>query len=295
MGTSSTGYGGRMLDRTLGLLRHYRRNRRFARADYAAFAESNAAFERHAGRGVEGARILDLGCGQRFPATLLFHSLGALATGIDTDVVGPFPTGRAWWRMLRESGFERVLKTAVRRALFDREYYRELGRLARRPLRFRGLDLRVMDARALAFPDGAFDFVHSVAVFEHLIDVPGVLAEMARVLRPEGLGFVEVHLFPSLSGGHHPDWLLPDEVPRTRVPPWDHLRERRHPADAYLNRWRERQYLEAFERRFTILERRSRREGERFLTPDLARGLSAYSRDELLTRTLSVVLRPRRP
>ena len=51
------------------------------------------------------------------------------------------------------------------------------------------LDLHVQDARALEFPDGAFDGCLCISVIEH---VPGdddaaVMAEMWRVLRPGGL------------------------------------------------------------------------------------------------------------
>jgi SAM-dependent methyltransferase len=51
-----------------------------------------------------------------------------------------------------------------------------------------GLDLRVEDARALSFPDGAFDAAVCVSVIEH---IPGegdaaAMAELWRVLRPGG-------------------------------------------------------------------------------------------------------------
>ncbi|MEZ0394898.1 MAG: class I SAM-dependent methyltransferase [Anaerolineales bacterium] len=44
------------------------------------------------------------------------------------------------------------------------------------------------------FPDGYFDFVFSNQVLEHVEDLEGVLAEIRRVLKPDGRS---VHLFPS--------------------------------------------------------------------------------------------------
>lgn len=292
--TFSTGHGGGFLDRTLSLLRQYRHNRSFAAHDYGVFQECRAAFERHAGRPITGARVLDIGCGQRFPVTLLFRAFGAETTGIDTDVVEPRLTPSACLRMIRANGVERFVKTAVRRAIFDGAYFRELGLLADRPLPFRDLDLKLMDARALDFPPAHFDLVHSNAAFEHMADVPRVLDEMARTLKPGGFAVVGVHLFPSLSGGHHLDWASPDASPSARVPPWDHLRENLHPAHPYLNRWREREFLAAFEQRFEILEHRSWFEGEKLLTPEIERELApAWTRDELLKRSIRVTLRLR--
>ena len=36
---------------------------------------------------IKGKRLLDAGCGQKYPFSLLFHSYGNIVTGIDLDVV----------------------------------------------------------------------------------------------------------------------------------------------------------------------------------------------------------------
>jgi SAM-dependent methyltransferase len=46
--------------------------------------------------------------------------------------------------------------------------------------------LRVMDAQELDFADASFDFVYSFHALEHIPDKDRALAEMRRVLRPDG-------------------------------------------------------------------------------------------------------------
>jgi len=60
------------------------------------------------------------------------------------------------------------------------------------------LDLRVADARALPFPDGAFDAVACVSVIEHVADVGDAvaMAEMWRVLRPGGVLHLTTNVAP---------------------------------------------------------------------------------------------------
>jgi len=264
----------------------FRRRGRIAGWDWDSFRASSAALERHAKRPLKGARVLDLGCGPRFPATLLFHSFGARVTGIDLDVLPP----GEWPRLFRPGGPARFARALARRCLFDPGYYRALRLRAGRPLRFQGLDLRRMDAGRLDFPDGEFDLVHSTAVFEHLEDVPAAVRETARVLAPSGVAVVVIHLFPSLSGGHHPEWAFPDEEIVRRVPPWDHLRGNLFPAGVPLNRRREREFREAVEAAFEIAGEERFTEGEGLLTPEIERELPGYGRAELTTRAVRWVL-----
>jgi SAM-dependent methyltransferase len=50
------------------------------------------------------------------------------------------------------------------------------------------------DGRSIPFPDDSFDVIYSSNTLEHVRDIDGLLAEMARVLRPNG---VMVHLMPT--------------------------------------------------------------------------------------------------
>ena len=54
----------------------------------------------------------------------------------------------------------------------------------------KAVDLRVMDATDLDFPDAAFDLVYSFHALEHIADDRGALREMNRVLKPGGLACI---------------------------------------------------------------------------------------------------------
>jgi len=139
------------------------------------------------------------------------------------------------------------------------------------------------DVGALPFPDNSLDLGISMAAFEHFLDVPQVVAELYRVIRPGGLVWVGIHLFTCPSGGHNLSFTgIPLRTIPARVDPWDHLRQRRLPFHVPLNEWRRDQYLEMFARHFHILKHYCAvREGEGLLTPTLEAELSAYDRDEL--------------
>jgi SAM-dependent methyltransferase len=132
------------------------------------------------------------------------------------------------------------------------------------------------DAADLPFPDGSFDLVFSVAVFEHLLELPRALAEMHRVLAPGGR--VHASFGPIWSGGkgHHLSIRIGDRELRHFIPEKNPLPDFSHlllgpdemrvalarrlepewvePAVEYvyfggaINRLFHHQYVEAFER-----------------------------------------------
>ena len=58
------------------------------------------------------------------------------------------------------------------------------------------------------FQDEAFDNVFSWSAFEHVRDVPSVLREIHRVLKPTGKAFIQVYpWFYSRYGSHLTDWI----------------------------------------------------------------------------------------
>ncbi len=217
-------------------------------------------------------RVLDLGNGPLRPQYMLLKAAGHRVYGID---------------LINQSGPSSVdVAYGIARWL----YRRKLGLPAEAAA---GPTLVCGNVGALPFRDNSFDLATSVAAFEHFLNVPTVVAELHRVLRPGGLVWVVIHLFTSLSGGHN---LSATEIPLRGVPtgvdPWDHLRKRRLPVRAPLNEWRRDQYLETFSRSFEIVKHEcGTREGQELLTPALQAELSHYSRDELTCRSYIIMAR----
>jgi len=295
--STMSGQGIPLVDRARSAINVFRAHRRsqFSNAEAAVRHHRNMVdlVRDHCGCSIEGARVLDLGCGQQVTQTLLFHADGASVTGIDTEVPTHRMTPGVFRQSWQQNGPERAVKSLARHVLFDSAFYGELARVYGHPLDRSGLDLRLEDATAMRFEDDTFDFVYSMAVFEHIEDVEGAVREVNRVLKPGGLAVITPHLFPSISGGHNLEWSRPDEAPSPRVPAWDHLREHRFPANTYLNRWKRADYDRAFRNGLTVVEELMEREGESILTPELETELTAagYTRDDLLTKTVMYLCR----
>ena len=146
-----------------------------------------------------------------------------------------------------------------------------------------GSGLLCGDAARIPTSGNAFDLVTSIAAFEHFLDAPGVVREMHRVLRPDGIVYCGIHPFTCLSGGHNVQLMgLPIEQMPEGVEPWDHLRERRLPFHVPLNEWRIRQYVDEFSRHFEVLENRCFGwEGADLLTAEIEMEVASYSLEEL--------------
>lgn len=265
-----------------------------SRADWGVFVSTRERIEKYI-KDVKDKLILDVGCGQTAAQPLLFNNFGYRVVGIDM-----FPLER--YRRLGKAGFPLNLrlrlgriKRLIREYYFYKKYYMELEVLAGRPLSFKGLDVRQMDILKTEFPDGYFDAVISNAVFEHIPDIDAACSQIKRVTKKDGYLVIGIHLFPSLSGGHHDQWRDPASVREPSVPPWDHLRRQSSPVDPSLNRLRLQDYIRVFEKCFTILDlirdeshvERSRR----FLTPQIKTELSDYSEDELLMRSVVLIMK----
>ncbi len=216
-------------------------------------------------------RVLDLGNGSLRPQYTLLQAAGCAVYGID------------WVNRPRRNFFKTAY--AIARAL----YRWKLGV----PLRDPVPRLICGDVARLPFAAESFDLITSVAAFEHFLDVPAVVSEVARVLKPGGLIYARIHLFACPSGGHN---VKITEIPLRRLPAgvdaWDHLRRRRLPIDVPLNEWRKEQYLVEFRKRFEILKDYcAMREGEQLLTPEIESELAPYNRDELTCGAYVIVAR----
>ncbi len=217
-------------------------------------------------------QILDLANGRLRPQYTLFKRLGHAVTGIDM----------ANWPQRSAINLAYV----VARQLYTWRMGITYERRNRRTL-------VCVDVGRLPFPDAAYDLVISAAAFEHFLEVPAVVAEVKRVLKPGGVAWIAIHLFACPSGGHNVTFT---EYPLQHMPPgvdpWDHLRQRRLPFTVPLNEWRQAQYVAEFARHFEIIKTYCRtREGEALLTPALEAELRAYSRDELTCAQFVIVAR----
>jgi SAM-dependent methyltransferase len=216
-------------------------------------------------------RILDLANGRLRPQYQLLSAAGHHAVGIDL-INRPQAIG------LEEIGY-RVARWLYRR--------RVPGSIAN--------NLICGDVGLLPLPGNYFDVVTSIAAFEHFLNVPAVVAEVQRVLRPGGVAYIRIHPFACPSGGHNVKLM---EIPLRHLPggveAWDHLRRRRLPFHVPLNEWRIQQYADEFAKHFEIVKQYcAMREGEELLTPEIERELSTYTRDELTCGAYVIVARKR--
>jgi SAM-dependent methyltransferase len=250
------------------------------------------------GRSLSGSRVLEVGCGQRAVMPLLFAARGAEASAVDVEIPTYDMNVRSFFRVLRRNGLHRAVKSASRHLLFDRRFFTGLAEACDVILRpFPTIDVEVNDVARAELPRDRFDMVFSFNVMEHIVDVESAVRNMNAALKSEGVGFVTVHLFPSLSGGHcmdwqyaldpaYPEWGIPADVP-----PWDHLRENRFPADSFLNKLRLADYRRIFHRETAAVAEEDTREGLELLSLAPRELLETYGRDDLTTVLASFTFR----
>jgi 2-polyprenyl-3-methyl-5-hydroxy-6-metoxy-1,4-benzoquinol methylase len=95
------------------------------------------------------------------------------------------------------TGYGAAILAERAKQVYAIDYSRQALRYARKHYVRPNLSFSRMSAQQLDFPSASFDFVMSSEVFEHLDDQAGHLAEVARVLRPDGICFV---------GTPNPEW-----------------------------------------------------------------------------------------
>lgn len=238
-----------------------------------------------------GLRILDIGCGMLYWQTMMLHSLGAKVTGIDHEYIRSDRKADKYLHLLKTQGLERMLKTFYWDYSYRGKYEKALQECTPFPLIKNNLDLYEHKAETLPFADNSFDLVVSHEVLEHIADIPQAISEIKRVLKPGGFTYHTIHLFSSISGGHHMEWKFPDEKPSTKVPAWDHLRKKQFPEHpSWLNELPESAFKEAFYNIFDVLLwEPSVYEGKTQLTPEIRQELAQYTEEALLKKGVIVV------
>jgi SAM-dependent methyltransferase len=244
---------------------------------------------RHFGARLAECRVLDFGCGYRYPNVVLLSADVREMVGVDVA-----PLFRDGWQLpVREHLSRRKVGTALESAVQYAEsarYYRHLERIKGTPVRHEAYRVVRYQGDCLPFEDGSFDCVISNAVLQELpLPLERFAREIARVLKPGGFIDLEWHNFYSLTGNYRGD-------EASRREPWGHLLGGFYHPD--LNRVTPPAMVHAFEPWFEALQvlghDRSYRiageddgfeaEGKDLLTPELSRRLEEYPREWLLTR-----------
>ena len=271
--------------------------RAWATHDALIYRNFSKTITRLTGRPLTDLRILDLGCGTNAPLTLTLHAAGCAVTGVDAVLGHRWGLGvrpSRYTSYVREVGPLKTLRKLAGELAYDRVYYQTLSQAVGMPLTEKGLDLRAMDVQNPQLPKDAFDVIHSNATWEHIPDVTAANRTVAGALRPGGIAYIEIHLFPSLSGGHDLPWITPGRTVLGDVQPWQHLRNPKWQAPVYLNRMRERDYRRAFEgtRGLEIVEWETEfTEGREYLTNQVRAALPDYTDEELTKRSIIVVVK----
>jgi SAM-dependent methyltransferase len=195
-------------------------------------------------------RILEVGHGQ-MPLTLAyFASLDNDVYGIDMDVaVQGISDFSGYYNCLMKNGFVRMLKTIVKEItginnVLKKEFLKQ-SKLDKWPK----LNLIQGDATVMPFPDDYFDFIYSIAVFEHLADPSSVLDEIIRVLKPGGKMWLAFPHFEHPNALHDLRWTTRSE---TAPPPWSHLipeYKELIQQGAFINTLREHEWISLFQKK----------------------------------------------
>ena len=241
---------------------------------------------------LSGMKGLEIGPGQKLGCLRCFGLTNEMV-GIDTDIIAHGTNPLAYLQMLRHNSMLRTAKTLTRQALgVDRRFSvalaAQLGVEKFPPPR-----LARMSATAMTFPDASFDFVYSHSVFEHIDDPEAALREVRRVLRPNGVAYISVHLWTSHSGSHDPK-ILADGRPLD--PLWPHLRpalESSVHANTYLNKlslaeWRS-VFAKVFDGASYVSDRQDDEIGDGLTRLRAAGELSNYTDEELVTVNLIAI------
>jgi len=121
------------------------------------------------------------------------------------------------------------------------------------------LSTRLLVDNRLPFPDGSFDIVGAYSVLHHIPDYLFAVREMARVLRPGGLIYID-HEWSDRSWRSDP--ALEQYRALTKLSPWEHLWTLVRSGEAFTLAFAKTVFMKAF------VNRRYEREGDIHIWPD---------------------------
>jgi glycosyltransferase involved in cell wall biosynthesis len=238
--------------------------------------------------------ILDVGCGKFYPFSRLANANSHIVTALDTQHIAP-GIGK-YFAMLRHDGIQVTVKSVLRDVFFLPGFKKKLKIAEQHNAENHRIKFVRASAENIPFSDDYFDIVFSCNTFEHIKNIEKAISECARVVKPNGIIYISVHPYASISGSHHPAWFHPDSDPPKDIPPWFHLRNNcKKPAwtlDYGLNKHRLVDYRNVFARYVDIIDEFSDKvEGDGFLTEQIRQELKQFSEEELLTTTRTFLMR----
>jgi len=265
--------------------------------------EYGELFEKHTGRDIKSAKIVEVGFGARPYRLATFHVKQLNAVGIDLDMPVLEGSLREFLRVARNNGLERALKSITRHYIADRieqkkfkKHHCHTGEFLNRKNLLIGSASNPEIWRRL----GRVDLVTSEDVVEHIpVDGLKMLARLiAEHLSDDGLALICPNIFTGITGGHLLEWYhdMVDE-PGKVSEPWEHLRRNRIPVNTYLNRLTRADFRDLFSEHFQILEEIVRQPdlGRQWFTDDVRQDLSKWPEEELFSNQVIFVLRKQSP
>ncbi len=261
-------------------------------ADLIALAEAcNRTSKESFGLPATGRRILDVGPGE-FLIQSRYFGLNNQVTAIDLDVIAETLSPRKCLEMFHYNGAQRTAKTIIRKLLgIDRLYERVLREklgVSKLPK----IEILRGDVCEMEFASGSFDMVYSRSVLHHIANPQDALSEIARVLKPHGVVFVDLHLYSSVNGSLDPRVTFGGADFELY---WAHLRSGVPFVEgAYLNKLRLSEWQKLFAdhwpgsqlKTIEVTDSRARSQAAKLLSENAIRG---YSEEELLITTISVL------
>lgn len=226
------------------------------------------------------AKILDLACGPLAGQTALLATAGFDTLGVDVDIPPgylPLPGVTSWFK---RNKYKKAWQEATS------SYHQSLAQQTNMKLNWGKVKIELADLTRLSKPDEAFDAVICVNHLQHAPDVAGLLAEVARVLKPGGLFLADIRPYVGLQGAFE-----------VVDPPWSHLHNTFiSSADKPLNKWHSQRFYTAIEKHFTIEQWLSEisEQAQSLLTPEVQAELPEdYQAEELICHNIIVVAKRR--
>ncbi len=241
--------------------------------------------------------ILEIGCGMRLPFAIQFINDGFKYYGSEIVATGKRFSIKKYFRAIFVN--EDILNLIENLAwdfLLCGRFHKELSKIYGKKMgnkQIKKANFFFHNIENLDIPENFADVIITNSVFEHVDDLNRLLLKMKQILKLNGITYNQIHLYPSLSGGHD-EWSFPElEEPRD-IPPWSHIRtdcDYKTPVNIFLNKYKQSVYEREFEKKFGSIEIENIHvEGEKLLNEDILKSIpDEFTRDDLLNRNVAIL------